>query len=185
MPSAKILEQKVADTAALVEKIKSATSGVIVSYNGITVEQDTALRKALRTAGVDYKVYKNTMTERACSEAGYADIKNYLGGMTAFAISADDAVAPAKILKEYADKIESFEIRGGFVDGQVLDQNGVLQLAEIPGKEVLVSKIMLGIQNPLYKLAYALQAIIDKSGEEVPAEAPAEEAAAAEAPAAE
>ena len=105
MPSAKILEQKIADTAALVEKLKSAVSGVVVSYNGINVEQDTALRKTLREAGVDYRVYKNTMTGRACDEAGYAEMKNYLGGMTALAISKDDAVAPAKILKEYAEKL--------------------------------------------------------------------------------
>ncbi len=181
MPSAKILEQKVAATAALVEKIKAAPSGVLVSYSGITVDQDTALRKALREAGVDYKVYKNTMTERACNEAGYPEMKQYLTGMTALAVATEDAVAPAKILKEYADKIPTFEIKAGFIDGELLDQKGVLQLAEIPNKETLVCKVMMGIQNPLYKLAYALQAIIDKSGEEVPAEAaPAEEAPAAE-----
>ena len=188
MPSAKILEQKVAETAALVEKIKAAPSGVLVSYTGITVDQDTALRRALREAGVDYKVYKNTMTERACNEAGYPEMKQYLNGMTALAVSSTDAVAPAKILKEYADKIPTFEIKAGFIDGAILDQKGVMELAEIPNKETLVCKIMLGMQNPLYKLAYALQAIIDKSGEEVPAEAaPAEEAPAAaeEAPAAE
>lgn len=176
MPSAKILEQKKADTEALVAKLKGAASGVLVSYAGITVEQDTALRKALREAGVDYKVYKNTMTERACAEAGYAEMKNYLGGMTALAVSSEDAVAPAKILKEYAEKIETFEIRAGFVDGEVIDQKAVMQLAAIPNKETLVCKIMLGMQNPLYKLAYALQAIIDKSGEEITAEeAPAAE----------
>lgn len=186
MPSAKILEQKKAETAALIEKMKSAPSGVLVSYTGITVDQDTALRKALRTAGVDYKVYKNTMTERACDEVGYSDLKQYLTGMTALALSSDDAVAPAKILKEYADKVPTFEIKGGFIDGAILDQAGVMELANIPNKETLVCKIMLGMQNPVYKLAYALQAIIDKSGEEVPAEeaAPAEEAPA-EAPAAE
>ena len=192
MPSAKILEQKVAQTAALAEKIKSAQSGVLVTYAGITVDQDTALRKALREAGVDYKVYKNTMTERACNEAGYPGMKEYLTGMTALAVSGEDAIAPAKILKEYAEKIPSFEIKAGFIDGELLDQNGVMALADIPNKETLVCKIMLGIQNPLYKLAYALQAIIDKSGEEVPTEeaateeAPAEAAAPAEeAPAAE
>ncbi len=188
MPSAKILEQKIAQTAALTEKIKAAQSGVLVSYTGITVDQDTALRKALREAGVDYKVYKNTMTERACTEAGYPEMKQYLNGMTALAVSTEDAVAPAKILKEYADKIPTFEIKAGFIDGELLDAAGVNALAEIPNKETLVCKIMLGMQNPLYKLAYALQAIIDKSGEEVPAaeEAPAEEAASnEEAPAAE
>ena len=181
MPSAKILEQKVAETAALVEKIKAAPSGVLVSYTGITVDQDTALRRALREAGVDYKVYKNTMTERACNEAGYPEMKQYLTGMTALAVASTDAVAPAKILKEYADKIPTFEIKAGFIDGELLDQKGVMELAEIPNKETLVCKIMLGIQNPLYKLAYALQAIIDKSGEEVPTEEAATEEAPAEA----
>ena len=192
MPSSKILEKKIAETAALTEKIKAAQSGVLVSYTGITVDQDTALRKALREAGVDYKVYKNTMTERACNEAGYPGMKEYLTGRTALAVSGEDAIAPAKILKEYAEKIPTFEIKAGFIDGELLDQKGVIALADIPNKETLVCKIMLGIQNPLYKLAYALQAIIDKSGEEVPAEeaateeAPAEAAAPAEeAPAAE
>lgn len=177
MPSAKILEAKQAATEALTEKIKSAASGVLVSYTGITVENDTALRKALREAGVDYKVYKNTMTERACDAAGYPEMKQYLTGMTALAVSKDDAVAPAKILKEYADKVETFEIKAGFIDGAVLDQKGVMALADIPNKETLVCKIMMSMQNPLYKLAYALQAIIDKNGEDA---APAEEPAAAE-----
>ena len=128
MPSAKILEQKKADTEALVEKFRSAVSGVLVSYAGITVEQDTALRKALREAGVDYRVYKNTMTERACVEAGYPALKDHLGGMTALALSKEDAVAPAKILKEYAEKIATFEVRAGFVDGEVLDSKGVEEL---------------------------------------------------------
>ena len=183
MPSEKILKQKIAETEVLVGKIKGSVSGVLVSYMGITVEQDTALRKALREAGVEYKVYKNTMTERACAEAGYPEMKSYLNGMTALAISKEDPVAPAKILKEYSEKIESFEIRAGYVDGGMLDQKGVLQLADIPNRETLVCKIMLGMKNPLYKLAYALQAIIDKEGAEAPAEVVAE--AAAEAPAAE
>ena len=175
MASAKILEQKKAATAALVEKVKAAQAGVIVNYAGITVEQDTEMRAALRKAGVEYKVYKNTMTERVMAEAGYEELKQHLTGMTAIATSETDPVAPAKILKEYAEKIETFELKGGFVDGGVLDQKGVLALAEIPSKETLICKIMLGMQSPLYKLAYALQAIIDKSGE-----APAEEVPAAE-----
>lgn len=182
MPSAKILEAKQVATDALIEKIKGAASGVLVSYTGITVEQDTALRKALREAGVDYKVYKNTMTERACDAAGYPDMKQYLSGMTAFAVSKDDAVAPAKILKEYEEKIETFEIKAGFVDGEMLDKAGVIALADIPSKETLVCKVMMSMKSPLYKLAYALQAIIDKDGEAAP-EVEAE--SAAEAPAAE
>lgn len=180
MPSAKILEQKKADTEALVEKFRSAVSGVLVSYAGITVEQDTALRKALREAGVDYRVYKNTMTERACVEAGYPALKDHLGGMTALALSKEDAVAPAKILKEYAEKIETFEIRGGILDGAVVDAATVNELASIPPKEVLIAKLLGSMQSPLYKFAYVLQAIVDKENEgaEEAAEAPATEAAA-------
>ena len=162
MPSAKILEQKVADTAALVEKIKAAPSGVLVSYTGITVEQDTQLRKALREAGVDYKVYKNSMTGRACEACGYGDIKAHLEGMNALAISAEDPIAPAKILKEYADKIESFQIKAGFIDGGVIDAAAVNELASTPSKEEMLCKIMGSMMGPLYGLAYVLQAKIDK-----------------------
>ena len=166
MPSSKILEKKIADTAALTEKIKAAQSGVLVTYTGITVDQDTALRKALREAGVDYKVYKNTMTERACTEAGYPGMKEHLTGMTALAVSTTDAVAPAKVLKKYADKVESFKILAGYLDGAVIDEKTVIELADIPSKETLIAKFLGSIQSPLYGLAYALQGIIDKNGEE-------------------
>ena len=174
MPSAKILEAKQAVVAELTEKVKSAASGVVVSYQGITVEDDTKLRAELRNAGVEYKVYKNSITGRACEEAGYGEIRSYLEGMTAFAISQEDAVAPAKILKNYADKIETFNLKCGFVDGEVLDEAGVKALAEIPNKETLVCKIMGCMRSPLYSLAYVLQAVIDKDGEAPAAEAAAE-----------
>ena len=182
MPSAKILAKKQNDVAVLADKIKNATAGVLVNYQGITVDDDTKLRAELRAAGVDYKVYKNSITGRACEEAGYGDMKQYLEGMTAFAVSAEDPVAAAKILKKYADKIETFEIKAGFIDNGVIDAAAVNALADIPSKEGLICKLLGSIQSPLYKLAYGLQAIIDKSGEEVPAAeaAPAEEAPAAE-----
>jgi large subunit ribosomal protein L10 len=169
MPSIKILEQKQADVAALTEKIQNSVSGVIVSYAGITVEADTKLRKELREAGVEYKVYKNSITGRACENAGYGEIKEYLNGMVAIAVSAEDAVAPAKILKEYAEKIESFSILAGYVDGAVIDTKTVEALAEIPSREVLIAKFLGSIKSPLYGFAYALQAIIDKDGEAAPA----------------
>jgi large subunit ribosomal protein L10 len=174
MPSAKILEAKQAVVAELAEKVKSAASGIIVSYQGITVEDDTKLRAELRNAGVEYKVYKNSITGRACEEAGYGDIRAHLEGMTAIAISQNDAVAPAKILKNYADKIETFNLKCGFVDGEVLDEAGVKALADIPNKETLVCKIMGCMRSPLYSLAYVLQAVIDKDGEAPAAEAAAE-----------
>ncbi len=173
MASEKILSQKQAQVAELTDKIKAATSGVIVNYSGITVIDDTALRAELRKAGVEYTVVKNTLTGRACENAGYGELKSVLEGMTAIAIATEDPVAPATILKKYADKIESFELKGGFVDGNVLDKAGVEELAAIPPKPILVGKLLGSIQKPLYGLAYVLQAKIDKEngGAEAPAEA--------------
>ena len=172
MPSQKILEQKQALVAGLAEKFKAATAGVLVKYEGISVEDDTKLRAKLREAGVEYTVVKNTLTGRACDEAGLSEMKQYLGGMTAVATSANDAVAAAKIMKEYAEKIESFEIRAGFVDGKVLDKAGVEELASIPSKEILVARMLGSLMSSLYSFARVLQAKIDKENEgEAPAEA--------------
>jgi len=169
MPSKVILEQKQKQVADLAEQIKASVSGVLVNYQGITVEDDTAMRKALREAGVRYMVVKNTMTGRACDMVGYGDMKQYLNGMTAIAISAEDAVAPAKVLKKFADKVESFQILAGYLDGAVIDAKTVEALADIPSKETLIAKFLGSIQSPLYGLAYALQGIIDKQEEAAPA----------------
>ncbi len=182
MPSQKILEQKQEAVKVLSEKMRKAASGVLVKYEGITVEDDTKLRAALRAAGVEYSVMKNSLTGRACDEAGYGDMKQYLNGMNAIAISEKDPIAPAKIMKEYAEKVESFEIKAGFIDGAVVDASTVLALASIPSKEQLIAKMLGSLMAPLQNFAYVLQAKIDK-GEDAPAEAeaPAEEAAPAEA----
>ena len=175
MPSNKVLEAKKQIVEELAGKIQTAVSGVLVKYEGITVADDTALRAALRKAGIEYSVMKNTLTGRACEMVGYGDMKQYLSGMTAIAISQDDPIAPAKIMKEYADKIPSFEIRAGFVDGGVIDQAGVEALAATPSKEVLIGKMMGSLMSSLYGLAYVLQAKIDKeNGGDEATEAPAE-----------
>ncbi len=163
MPSAKVLEQKQKIVADLVEKMKAASAGVIVNYSGITVEDDTAMRAELRKANVSYSVIKNTMIKRACDEVGYQALNEVLEGMTAIAVSSEDPVAPAKILKKYADKIETFELKGGFVDGEILDKSGLDTLAQTPSKEVLIGKILGSLQSPLYGLAYVLQAYVDKN----------------------
>ena len=170
MPSVKILEQKKQVVAELAEKLKVAKSAVVVTYQGITVEDDTKLRADLRKADVEYKVYKNSIIGRAMDEAGYGDIKSSLSGMCAVAYSAVDEVTPAKILKEYADKVSTFELKAGFVDGGVIDAKAVEELASTPNKETLVCKVMGCMKSPVYGLAYALQAIIDKA-EGTPAEA--------------
>ena len=167
MPSKVILEQKQQAVADLAEKIKNSVSGVLVNYQGITVEDDTAMRKALREAGVKYMVVKNTLTGRACDQVGYSEMKQYLNGMTAIAISENDAVAPAKVLKKYADKVESFKILAGYLDGAVIDDKTVIALADIPSKETLIAKFLGSIQSPVYGLARALQAVAEK--QEAPA----------------
>ena len=176
MPSKSILEQKQAVVADLAEKLKASPAGVVVNYQGITVDDDTKMRKALREAGVTYMVMKNSLTGRACEEVGMGEMKQYLSGMTAIAIANDNPVAPAKVLKEYAEKIESFEILAGYLDGQVVDKDTVNTLADIPSKEVLIAKFLGSIKSPLYGLAYALQAVVDKDGEQAPAEDAAAEA---------
>ena len=174
MPSKNILDQKQQIVENLAAKIRDAKSGVLVKYEGITVADDTALRAALRKAGVEYTVMKNTLTGKACEIAGYGDMKQYLSGMTAIAIGTDDPIAPAKIMKTFADKLDRFEIKAGFVDGGILDKAGVEALAEIPSKEVLIAKMMGSLMSPLYGLAYVLQAKIDKENGGEEAAAPAE-----------
>ncbi len=171
MPSTQVLESKKQIVADLTERMQNATAGVIVTYQGITVENDTALRAELRKAGVEYSVIKNTLIKRACENVGYTELTGVLEGMSAIATSENDPVAAAKILKKYADKVESFEVKAGFVDGKVLDAAGVNNLAELPSKEILIGKILGSLQSSLYGLAHVLQAVVDKAngGEEASA----------------
>lgn len=175
MPSAKILEQKKLQTEELTEKIKKAQAGVIVSYAGITVEQDTALRAQLRKAGVEYRVYKNSMTGMACENAGYGELKAHLTGMNAIATCDSDPVAPAKIIKEYADKLNGrFEIKGGFMDGKVISLEEVNALASIPALPVLQAQVLGTMLAPITSFAVVIKAIAEKLGGPVEAEAAAE-----------
>ena len=165
MASNSVLEAKKAIVADLVEKIKKAQSGVLVQYQGITVENDTNMRADFRKAGVDYMVIKNSLIGRACDEVGYGAMKENLHGMTAIAIGYEDPVAPAKIVKEYADKVETFEIKGGFLENAVVDAETIKALAEIPSREVLLARFLGSIQGPISGFARVLQAVIDKQGE--------------------
>ena len=177
MPSAKVLEQKQKVVADLAERIKSSAAGVLVNYQGITVADDTALRAELRKAGVNYTVIKNTLISKACDIVGFEGLKDVLSGMTAIATSEEDAVAPARIINDFAKKNENYSIKAGFVEGELLDVKGVEELAAIPTKEVLIARFMGSLRSSLYGFTYALQAIIDKNGEgqeAAPAAAPAE-----------
>ena len=156
MPSAKVLEQKQQAVAEVVEKLNSSVAGVLVDYQGITVEEDTKLRAELRAAGVDYFVFKNTLMRLAVKEAGYEELLPYLKLMTSVAVSETDPVAPAKILSSYAEKIPTFKIKAGFVEGNVIDEAGVNQLATLPSREELIAKMLGSLQSPLYGLANVL-----------------------------
>lgn len=193
MPSANVLEQKKQVVAQLVETLKSAQAGVLVDYRGITVEQDTQLRAKLREAGVEYKVVKNTLTRFAAKEVGFEALDEQLNGPTALAISTTDAVAPAKVISDFAKEVEAIQIKAGFVDGKVISLDEVKTLASTPSREVLIAKIMGSLNAPISKLVRTLQALVDNGVEPaeigaaapVADEAPAAEEVAAEAPVAE
>ena len=162
MPSAKILEQKKQLVENLAEKMKAAKSGVIVDYCGITVEKDTALRAELRKAGVDYTVVKNTYIKKAADIAGISGFEPYLEGMTAFAFSNEDPLAPAKVLCKFAESNETFKVKVGMMDGAVIEASEVEALAKIPSKEVLIAKVLGGFNAPITSLAYVIKAIAEK-----------------------
>lgn len=166
MPSAAILEQKKQIVADVTEKLKNAVAGVVVDYRGISVEEDTKLRKQLREAGVDYFVIKNTLLGRAAEEAGLADMKSVLEGTTAIALSNEDHIIAAKILNDFAESKDYFEIKSGFIDGEVIPVEKVKYLAKLPTKEGLIAKALGSLKAPISNLVYALNAIKDKKSEE-------------------
>ena len=162
MPSAKVLESKKEIVAQLTERLKNAQAGVIADYRGLTVAQDTELRAKLREAGVEYTIVKNTLTRFAANEVGLEGLDPILHGPTALATSADDVVAPAKVLVEIAKSNEQLEIKAGFVDGKVISVDEVKVYASIPNKETLISKMLGSLQAPIGNLVRTLDAIAKK-----------------------
>lgn len=165
MPSAKVLESKQKVVEELTEKVKNSAAGVVVDYTGIKVAEDTALRKELREAGVEYTVIKNTLLKRIFENAGY-DLGDVYNGMTAVAISEKDPLAPAKVLSKYAEKVETFNVKVGYMDGKSLSVDEVTALSKVPSKEELLAKLIGSLQGPLYGFARAIQAVADKKNEE-------------------
>lgn len=183
MPSVKVLEEKKAQVAALKEKFEGAVAGVVVDYKGTTVADDTKLRKELREAGVEYSVAKNTLIRIAIDGTALAGMDEQLNGTTAVATSKEDYVAAAKILSKFAETHDNFKIKAGFLDGELITLEKLDELAKLPSKEQLLASVCMVFQAPMASFARAIQAIIDKDGEEAPAAeeaAPAEEAPAAE-----
>ena len=162
--------------AELTEKIQKATSGVIVDYKGITVEEDTALRKECRESNVNYAVVKNTLLRFAFNNTGLNELDGLLNGTTSLALS-EDAVAPARVMADYAKKLDGkFEIKGGFMDGKPVDLATIQSLASIPALPVLQAQFLGTMLAPITGLAVVLKQIAEKNGEAAPA---AEEAAPA------
>ncbi len=172
MPSQKVLEQKQQAVAELADRINNSVAGVIVDYKGITVEDDTKLRKELRENGVKYTVVKNTLIKRAAEQAGLNGIDDVLNGTSAIATSAEDYVAAARILQKFADSHDNFTVKTGYLDGEVISLEKIQSLAKLPSREVLLANVLGAFQAPIASFARAVQAIVDKNGEEAaPAEA--------------
>ena len=161
---------------AIAEDIKDAASVVLVDYRGLTVAEDTALRKQLREAGIVYKVCKNTMMKRAFEGTDFAALDEHLEGPSAIAISKDDATAPARILCKFAKDAKALELKAGVVEGTDYDVAGLTELSKVPSREELLSKLLGSLQSPITNLARVLNQIAEQGGEAAPAEEAAEEA---------
>ena len=169
MPNAKVLSEKQAIVASLTEKLQGAAAGVIVDYKGITVAEDTELRAECRKNDVEYAVVKNTLLRFAFNNVGLNELDDQLNGTTSLAIAAD----PARVMADYAKKLkDKFEIKGGFMDGKVVDMATVNALAAIPALPVLQAQVLGTMLAPISGLACVLKQIAEKNG------APAEEASA-------
>ena len=175
MPNAKVLSEKQAVVADLTNKLQNAAAGVLVDYKGITVAEDTALRAELRKNNVEYAVVKNTLLQFAVNNCGMNELDSLLNGATALAICHDDPVAPARVVNDFAKKIDGrFEIKGGFMDGKPMPLDEVLALANIPPLPILQAQVLGTMLAPISGLACVLKQIAEKQG--APAEAPAEAA---------
>ena len=176
------VELKQPIVAEISEAIKDAQSVVLVDYRGLTVEQDTNLRKQLREAGVTYKVYKNTMMNFAFKGTDFEGLAPYLEGPSAVAISTTDATAPARILAKFAKDAKALEIKAGVVEGTVYDATGMQAIAQIPSREELISKLLGSLQSPITNFARVMNQLAEKGGASACPAPAAEEALAEEAP---
>jgi large subunit ribosomal protein L10 len=162
----KAIETKKVHVQEIAEKFSAAASIVVVDYRGLTVAQVTELRKQLREAGVEFKVYKNTLTRRAAEAAGLEGINEFLTGPNAIAFSNEDVVAPAKIINEFAKKNEALEIKAGIIEGTVASVEDVKALAELPSREGLLSMLLSVLQAPVRNFALATKAVAEQKEEQ-------------------
>lgn len=182
--SVESIKAKSAVVEEIKEKLGRAQSAVVIDYMGINVEEADAMRKQLREAGIDYKVYKNTLVKRAVQDTPFEGLSQVLEGPSAFAFGYEDATAPARELQSIIKKFNKMEFKAGVVEGQFYDKDGITAIAQLPSREELIAKFMGSIKSPISSFAYTLQAIADQKASGVePApkaeeEAPAEEAQA-------
>ena len=163
MKEAYIQKQAIIDE--IKDKFERAQSAVVIDYMGITVAQADAMRKKLREANVDYSVYKNTLVKRAIEGTEYEKMAEVLEGPSAFAFSYEDATAPARVLNESIKEFKKMAFKGGFVEGDFYDKDGIIQIADIPSREVLISKFMGSIQSPIANFARVVSQIAEKKEE--------------------
>lgn len=176
MPNAKVLSEKQAIVEALVERIKNASAGVFVDYKGITVAEDTALRTELRRDEVNYTVVKNTLTRKALDKLGMEGLDPVLNGTTSLATAENDPIAPFRIISDYSKKLgDRFNIKAAFMEGKILSESEIAEMAELPSKDALYAKVLGTMIAPITGLAVCLGQILEQKGGSL--EAPAAEAA--------
>lgn len=182
MPNAEVLSEKKAIVEALTERFQNASAGVFVDYRGITVAEDTQLRRELVANEVEYSVVKNTLTRFALNNVGMQGLDEVLNGTTSLATSAGDPIAPIRIVNEYSKKMgDRFNIKAAFMDGKILDASEIEEIAALPSKDALYARVLGTMLAPITSLAVVLGQIVEKNGGSIEsAEAPAEEAPAAE-----
>lgn len=177
MPNAKVLSEKQAIVAELVDRFKSSNAGVFVDYKGITVAQDSELRGELRKNGVEYTVIKNTLCRRAIEEVGLSAIDPILNGTTSLATSTADPIAPFRVIGEFAKKMgeDKFNVKAGYMDGKVLSLSEITEIAALPSKEALYSIVLGTMLAPITSLAVVLGQIVEQKGGSVAAAEPTAE----------
>ena len=176
MPNAKVLSEKQAIVEALAQRIKGASAGVFVDYKGITVAEDTALRTELRRDEVNYTVVKNTLTRKALDKLGMEGLDSILNGTTSLATAENDPIAPFRILSDYSKKLgDRFNIKAAFMEGKILSESEIAEMAELPSKDALYAKVLGTMIAPITGLAVCLGQILEQKGGSL--EAPAAEAA--------
>ncbi|MEX2804038.1 50S ribosomal protein L10 [Streptococcus sp. H31] len=156
-----IIAKKAEQVERVAEKMKSAVSIVVVDSRGLTVEQDTVLRRSLRESGVEFRVVKNSILTRAAEKAGLDDLKDIFVGPSAVAFSNEDVIAPAKIINDFAKDAEALEIKGGTIEGAVSTKEEIQALAKLPNREGMLSMLLSVLQAPVRNVAYAVKAVAE------------------------